>query len=311
MTNLSKLIPSPRGLFVFEAAARTGSFTATAKEFNVAQPSISRCMAQFEADLGMRLFEREPWGLELTTEGKELYIAVRQGLGRVGDVIRDLQERRKNNKPLVTLSVSSSFVAHWLVPRLGEFNASFPNVDLRFELIAGVMQGMPNNVDLATRIVPDGDNQYHRWEFSPEIIVPVCSPSYLRAHGKLDHRSDGEGHVFLHLIDHDKEGVWGEIAKRKGTKATWHEFSDYAVILQAALNGEGVALGWISVISSALLKGTLLPASDRTINTGRFHHLIAPRSRPLRPIVEEIRNWLISRMADELGQVKHMLNPKQ
>jgi LysR family glycine cleavage system transcriptional activator len=310
MVALSKLIPSARGLFVFEAAARTGSFTVTAGEFNVTQPSISRTIAQFEAELGMRLFDRGPKGLALTDDGRVLYAAVREGLSQVRDTIFMIQDQKKASKPLVTLSLSSSFVTHWLVSRLGDFNATFPNVDLRFDLIAGVMRGMPDNVDLGTRIVPDDDTQYHRWDFSPEIILPVCSPSYLRAHGKLDHDGDGDGHVFLHLTDHRLQqwaDVWGNVANRKTAKGTWLEFSDYAVILQAALNGEGVALGWLSVTSTALLKGILVPASDRLINTGRHHRLIAPRSRPLRPVVAEIANWLRSQMMEDVHALQPLL----
>jgi LysR family glycine cleavage system transcriptional activator len=312
MALLSRLIPSARGLLIFEAAARTGSFTAAASELSVTQPSVSRGVAQLEAALGAKLFERGPRGLDLTADGRELYAVVRDGMGRIGDTIRSMQARRRTSKPVVTLSLSSSFVAHWLLPRLGEFSAAFPDVDLRFDLIAGVMRGVAENVDLATRIIADDDPHYHQWRFAPEIIVPVCSPGYLRARGKLDHDGDGAGHVFLHLTDHSLQQwakEWGNIANRDLAKGIWHEFTDYAVILQAALNGEGIALGWVSVVSSALLKGTLVPASERRIHTGRHHSLIAPRAKPLNPVVAEIAEWLASRMATELSLLEPILRP--
>ena len=300
---ISKLSPSAKGLFIFEAAARHRSLTATAGEFNVTQPSISRSISQLEGALGITLFVRSPRGLELTDAGKELYLAVCEGLGRIGGVIDALQEKQKVSKPLVTLSLSSSFVAHWLVPKLGAFSARFPYVDLRFDLIQGVMREVPESIDLATRIVSDDDTRHYWWDLAPEVIVPVCSAAYLEAHGPLDHAGDGQGHVFLHLTGHDMNdwgSVWGNVANRKTTKGTWHEFSDYAVILEAALNGEGIALGWLSVTSSALLKGILVPASKRLIKTGRWHRLIAPRSRTLRPVVVEISEWLALQMAKEL-----------
>lgn len=311
MAPLARLVPSPRALFIFEAAARAGSFTAAAAEFNVTQPSVSRSIAQLEAALGLKLFARGARGLTLTPEGTELHAAMREASARIGETIAALQARRDGQgKPVVTLSLSSSFVAHWLLPRLGAFNAAFPQVDLRFDLIAGVLPDVPPNVDLATRIVPEDDGRHHRWPFAPEIIVPVCSPAYLAARGPLDHDGDGAGHVFLHLSDHalpQWAKVWGHVAERGTTRGTWHEFTDYAVILQAALNGEGIALGWVSVIASALLKRTLVPASERRIRTGRWHSLIAPRSRPLAPVVAEIAQWLQSRMADELRQLEPML----
>lgn len=311
MASLSRLIPSARGLLIFEAAARSGSFTAAAAEFNITQPSVSRSIAELEAAIGVKLFERRARGLDLTPDGSELYSVVRDGVARIAEVIQNIQYRRKDNKPIVTISASSSFVAHWLLSRLGEFNAVFPQVDIRFDLIPGVLRDVPENVDIATRVIAEDDLRYHRWTFAPEIIFPVCSPSYLHARGKLDHRGDGAGHVFLWLTDHATNKwakEWGNVANRGISKGVWHEFTDYAVILQAALGGEGIALGWISVVSSALLKGTLVPASDLMISTGQNHSLIAPRSRPLRPVVVDIIEWLSTQMQEEIKSLSAILN---
>lgn len=285
-----------------------GSFTAAAREFNVTQPSVSRSIAQLEADLGAALFTREPTGLAVTPEGRALYSAVREGFEGIAQVIREIRQNSAA-KPLVTLSLSSSLATHWFVPRLGAFNKRFPNVDLRFELIAGVLRGPAENVDLATRILTDDDTQYHRWAFSPEIIVPVCSPSYLSAHGRLIHAGTGDNHVLLNLTDAKEQWLdaWGSIADRRTSKAKWLEFSDYAVVLQAAMNGEGVALGWLSNVSRALLQGTLVPASDRQIKTGRIHQLIAPRSRPVQPVVSDISAWMIAEMQAELKALHAIL----
>jgi DNA-binding transcriptional LysR family regulator len=305
MTNLARLVPSVRGLLVFEAAARSGSFTAAAREFNVTQPSISRSIAQLEADLGVSLFTRSPTGLTLTAEGRALCSAVREGFDRIEEAVRTIRKKGAA-KPVVTLSLSSSFVTHWFVPRLSAFNARFSDVDLRFELIAGRLRGPAENVDLATRILDADDETYHRWDFAPEIIIPVCSPSYLTAHGPVDHESDGAGHLFLQLSDAKRRWIdaWGRVADQRASRGTWHEFSDYAVVLQAAVNGEGVALGWLVNIVRPLLSGALVPASERRTATGRTHSLIAPRVRPVRPVVADIRDWMIAEMQVELQKVQ-------
>lgn len=309
MAGFAKLVPSARGLLVFEAAVRSGSFTAAAREFNVTQPSISRSIAQLEADFGVALFTRGPTGLTPTVEGRALYSAVREGFDGIEEVIRTIK-RNGAAKPVVTLSLSSSLATYWFVPRLGSFNTRFPDVDLRFELIAGVLRG-PLRMSTLPGILADDDTHYHHWAFSPEIIVPVCSPSYLSAHGRLIHAGTGEGHVLLHLTDAKEQWLdaWGKVAERKTSRAKWLEFSDYAVVLQAAMNGEGVALGWLSNVSRALLQGTLVPASDRQINTGRIHQLIAPRSRPVRPVVSDIRAWMIAEMEAELKALHPILRP--
>jgi DNA-binding transcriptional LysR family regulator len=107
---------------------------------------------------------------------------------------------------------------------------------------------------------------------------------------------------------HDWAREWGNVANRSTSKGIWHEFTDYAVILQAALGGEGIALGWISVVSSALLKGTLVAASDLLIRTGQHHSLIAPRSKPLKPAIVDIINWLSSKMNEEILSLGKLMN---
>lgn len=304
MANLSRTISSPRALFVFEAAARQGSFTAAAMEFNVTQPSISRCIAQFEDELGFRLFERHSKGLHLTSEGRTLFASVQDSLTAVSDTIHEL--RKGKGKRSVTMSLSSSFATQWLIPRLGEFNAAFPEIDLRFELVSGVMKDVTGDVDIATRIVDDDDPRYDIWDFAPEIIIPVCSPQYLLRHGSIDDRATLPQHVFLHLTDHRKE-QWQPFLDstliETGVMGTWNRFSDYAVILQAATQGKGVALGWISVIASALNNGTLTPASGLQRNTGRIHRLIVPRNRSVPPGTHDICEWLRTKMTEDLSSL--------
>ncbi|KGF69384.1 LysR family transcriptional regulator [Hoeflea sp. BAL378] len=311
MVRISRLLSSSRKLLIFDAAARAGSFSAAAREFNLTQPSVSRGIAELEASLGIILFERSPGGLTLTDDGRELHAVVGDSLDRIENKVLDLQERNKVMRPSVTLSFSSSFVLHWMVPKLQDFQKAFPKVDLRFDLVAGLLRGVPDNTDLATRILPVEDTRFLRWDFAPEIIVPVCSPAYLEKFGPLDPASDGTGHTFLHLTDHDQQhwrALCGGLANRNAMKGVWLEFSDYAVVLQAALAGEGIALGWISVIARHLLKGTLVPVADRMTRTGKVHQLVRLKSQSPRPIVDDIRNWLVHEMSTDIAELSGFLS---
>src|SRR5580692_3381793 len=163
MAGLGKLIPSPRALLIFEAAARTGTCSAAAREFNLTQPSVSRNIAQLEAHLGLALFTRSPVGLELTNEGQVLFRALTEGFQKVEVALRELTAQR-TRKQVVELSLSTAFVTHWLIPRLSEFHREFPEVDLRFQLISGTLRGSPGSVDLAMRMhSTDHDADYHNW----------------------------------------------------------------------------------------------------------------------------------------------------
>jgi DNA-binding transcriptional LysR family regulator len=309
MSSLAKLIPSPRALMIFEAAARAGSCGGAAREFNLTQPSVSRNIAGLEAHIGVALFTRSPTGLELTAEGLVLQRALEDGFQKVADAIQELMDRR-GRKQVVELSLSTAFVTHWLIPRLAEFQKAFPEVDLRFQLIAGTLRGGPGVVDLAMRMEPETTADTHSWPFAPELIVPVCSPSYRKTHGELTKAQRDNRHTLLHFADPllEWDVLWGGMVSRRTPNKTWIEFSDYAVVVQAAMNGEGIAPGWITVVSRALRHGMLVPACGTRIRTGRSYHLVASRARPVRDVTVAICEWLSAQMRQDLEQLAPMLS---
>ena len=144
------MLPSSNALFVFDAAARNGSFTAAAAELNVTQPAVSRMLGQFEEHLGVRLFDRKAGRAVLTEEGELLYRRVLEGFRSIESGLVEIERRRKGTET-VTLSVSSAFTTHWLMPRIDKLQRQFPQVDLRFQLISGALRGPVENVDLGMR----------------------------------------------------------------------------------------------------------------------------------------------------------------
>jgi DNA-binding transcriptional LysR family regulator len=308
MSSLARLVASPRALMIFEAAARSGSCGAAAREFNLTQPSVSRNIAGLEADIGVALFTRSPRGLTLTAEGLVLQRALESGFQTIADAIQELMDRRGRNQ-VVELSLSTAFVTHWLIPRLADFQRAFPEVDLRFQLIAGKLRGGPGTVDLAMRMETETPGESHAWPFAPELIVPVCSPAYLKAHGALDRAKRDARHTLLHFADPllDWDRVWGGLVSRRSPNKTWIEFSDYAVVVQAAMNGEGIAPGWITVVSRALRQGTLVPACATRIATGRRYDLVASRARPVREVTLAICDWLTAQMREDMAVLAPIL----
>jgi LysR family glycine cleavage system transcriptional activator len=308
MVALARLVPSLRSLLIFESVARSGSCSAAAREFNLTQPSASRNIAQLETHLGVPLFTRSAAGMELTREGQILYQALGDGFHRVETALNDLSALR-HRKDVVELSLSTAFVTHWLVPRLPTFHQAFPSVDLRFQLIPSNLRGGPGTVDLAMRMKGEHDADYHSWHFAPELIIPVCSPSYLAQHKPLLGIPGEAGHTLLHLSDahFDPKTLWGATTAPVARHALL-EFSDYAVVLQAALSGGGVAPGWISVVSRPLIDGTLVPASPLRVRTGKHFHLLAARGKPLRDIVAAIRDWLLDQMRQDMERVAPMID---
>jgi DNA-binding transcriptional LysR family regulator len=297
MPTLRKMLPSANALFVFEAAARTRNFTKAAAELNVTQPAISRMLARLESHLGVALFARTSTGVMLTEHGRMLYQCTSDGFRGIEAGLQEINARRTGTET-VTLSLSSAFTTHWLMPRINRLQREFPSVDLRFQLIPGSLAGPVDNVDLGMRFVDGGDARHEASLVMREVMLPVCCQSYLE-------RRRG-GHTLIHLGD--AEPTWAaEFAGLRpgpGGQVNTLHFSDYAVVVQAAILGQGIALGWITVVSHWLLTGDLVPAERALMRTGRQCQLVRSRRKPLRSAVADIRDWIIAQMRADITAIE-------
>lgn len=298
MPNLRKKLPSANALFVFEAAARCGNFTRAAQELYVSQPAVSRMLARMEEHLGVRLFDRVRGGIELTENGRILYRKISEGFSGIESAIREI-EARATGVETVTLSVSTGFTTHWLMPRMKRLNQAFPSVDLRFQLISGRIGGPLVDVDLGMRFLHDEEIDEHAVLVMPEMLLPVCDARYDETN-----RVDGDTVIMMD----DEERGWHErfhaFASRNRHAAGMLSFNDYAIVVQAALLGQGIALGWLNVTSHWLAQGTLVPAELELLVSSRRCCLLTPQNKPTRPIVADVRDWLIQEALSDLRVIE-------
>lgn len=299
------MVSSSNALFVFEAAARSGSFTRAADELNVTQPAVSRMLSRFEGYLGLRLFERGGKGAVLTAEGEILYRRVADGFRSIEAGLREVEQLR-GDKETVTISVSSAFTTHWLMPRMDRFQQRFPSVDLRFQMIAGSLRGMVENVDLGMRFVAADEPVPAEALVVHEVMVPVCSPGYRCEPGSAEQAASGNTVIQLTDSPSDWASQYAPFATGRLGPIKALTFSDYAVVVQAALLGQGIAFGWITVVAHALMSGALVPAADRLTVGERICVLLTPRNRPARPIVREIRDWMIAQLRSEIAAIDRL-----
>lgn len=305
MPDIRRMVSSSNALFVFEAAARTGSFTRAAGELNVTQPAVSRMLSRFESHLGMRLFERGGKGAVLTQEGETLYRRVADGFRSIEAGLREIEQLRAG-KEAVTLSVSSAFTTHWLMPRMDRFQKRFPSVDLRFQMIAGSLRGPVENVDLGMRFVAADEPVPDEALVLHEVMLPVCSPGYRCEPGAAEQAAGGITVIQLTDSPSDWANQYAPFVTGRGGPIKALTFSDYAVVVQAALLGQGIAFGWITVVAYALMSGALVPAADRLTVGERICVLLTPRNRPARPIVREIRDWIIAELRAEVAAIDRL-----
>ncbi|WP_395069569.1 LysR family transcriptional regulator [Paraburkholderia silvatlantica] len=303
MPNLRRKLPSANALFVFEAAARCGNFTRAAQELYVSQPAVSRMLARMEDHIGVKLFERVRGGIELTENGKILYSKISEGFSGIESAIREI-EVRATGVETVTLSVSTGFTTHWLMPRMSRLHQAFPSVDLRFQLISGRIGGPLVDVDLGMRFVHDEEIDENAVLLMPETLLPVCNARY-HEHALSD---AGREHGDTVIIMDDEERGWHErfqaFASKRRHAQSMLSFNDYAIVVQAALLGQGIALGWLTVTSHWLAQGALVPAEEELLVTSRRCCLLTPPNRPLRPIVAHVRDWLIEETLSDLRVVE-------
>lgn len=293
MEGLRRKLPSANALFVFEAAARHENFTRAAEELNVTQPAVSRTLAGLEQHLGARLFLRGKPGARLTEDGMLLKKVVESAFSQIDGVLDQLQERR-TGKAQVTLSVSTAFTTHWLMPRIATFQKAFSDVDLRFQLIPGPVTGPTGGVDIAMRY--GGPSDSTGWFVMREAYVPVCAPSY------LDPPPEG-GPALIRLDGTAAEGVASRMPGTHQRREAQLAFSDYAVVVQAALVGQGIAAGWMNIVSYWMNEERLVPAVEEMVLPGRDCRLLTRADGPHREVVHAVRDWLVDQMQADLRQI--------
>ncbi len=293
------------GFFTFEAAARCGSFARAAEELNVTPAAVSRMMGRLEDHLGITLFERALGGVTLTEAGRILYEAISRSFSGIEYALREIEDR-KTGVETVTLSVSTGFTTHWIMPHMAEIKRAFPSLELRFQLIMSAVSGPVTDVDLGMRFIDGADERHEASYIMPEILVPICSPSYRDSQGGLAREAAASLETLVNLSDAQPDWSHVFFPGHPGATTNAMIFSDYAIVVQAAMLGQGVALGWLNVTCHWLRTRALVPASSRIRTTGRHCQFLRSRDKPLRPIVAELRDWIIARLNEDVRYVAEL-----
>jgi LysR family transcriptional regulator, glycine cleavage system transcriptional activator len=292
-------LPSLDLLKGFEAAARNLSFTKAAGELFVTQSAVSRQIQTLEEQLGVALFRRTHRELRLTEEGQTLYKAA----GEVLRLLRDVAGRLGTlPSSLLTVTTTISFAALWLVPRLNEFRRLHPGIDMRLAATNDIQDLEREGIDLAIRYCTPKAAGSAAVRLFGELVFPVCSRSML-AGRKLASPRDLSGEVLLHYDDPDRRypwlswEVWFELTQTQGVKpAGMLRFSHYDQLIQAAIEGQGIALGRTRFVNKWVREGKLvLPFGKRYMCSpvdSRAYFLVQSHRATARPEVAKFAQWL-------------------
>ncbi len=297
MRNTLKLIASPRNLFIFEAAARLGSFTLASNELGMQQPSVSAAIKQLEGSLGVRLFDRGHRRISLTNAGLRFYADVSQALRGIESSAEAVSNMSRSEH--VTLNSSSAFSHYWMMPKLHKLRELHPNIDLRLQSSEHEPDLDIENISIAVRL---GDGVWpdcHVAKIADEIIFPVASPVHMHSARNLRSVPNLLHERLIHLEEpirlRPTWKQWFEHHKINNVQISeGMRLNDYALVLQAAITGEGFAFGWEHIVRDLIDRNLLAAREQWAWNTGRGIYLVWSQSRPLSDNAVRVRDWVLS-----------------
>lgn len=285
----------------FEAAARHLSFTRAGAELFLTQSAVSRQIQALEEFVGVALFERRHKALALTEAGQAYHRVVAAALEQIREGTRRLRETRSGR--VLTVTTTVSFASTWLVPRLARFRKEHPSVDVRITATHEVVDLEREGIDLAIRDCPADRVPPGATWLVGEHLAAMCSPAYLREARALKlplaRPEDLERHVLLVL--HDPAGRWPWLAwntwleaagVREFAPANTLAFDQYDQVMQAALHGQGVALGRMTLAQQYLREKRLVPLFGRSQQLARAFCAVTARGAEARPAVRPFVEWL-------------------
>ncbi|MCT4610348.1 MAG: LysR substrate-binding domain-containing protein [Pelagimonas sp.] len=297
MQKLWSQLSSPRHLVFFEAAARTGSFTLAAQELNVQQPAVSMTIKQLEESLGVVLFQRSHRKITLTNAGSRLFSDVTRAFETLAQSADAIQQFTSNDH--VTFSASTAFNNYWMLPRVRQFQSKHPDIDLRLQSSNREPDLNAETISLAIRLGngdwPDCDCAL----IAEEMIYPVAAPRVLASAVNLTNVAMLLSQRLIHLEEPIRERPsWQHWFHAMGVNdvppSGGLRLNDYALVLQAAMAGEGFAFGWHHLVGPLVKQGLLLARSEWAWKTGRGFYLVWSKNRPLITKAEVVREWVLS-----------------
>lgn len=289
-------------LRVFEAAARSGSFLAAARQLSITPGAVSRHIKRLEADLGVRLFDRFNRAVRLTESGRVLAAAVNDGLGRILEGVERI--RPPSDRPLV-VSIAYSIAGKWLTPRLHRFLDANPDIEVVVAASDQAVDLAREPVDIAIRLGPGPYPGLHAERLFETRVFPVCSPRLveelpLRAPGDLARAALIQEVVYRGTL----EPSWSDWLAAAGCGdvigGRGPTFSNTYLALETAIAGRGVVLAQEALVLDDLASGRLVRPFEQIL-TGRLSYwILCLPERADRTRVRRFRSWLL-RQAEQDG----------
>jgi LysR family glycine cleavage system transcriptional activator len=299
-------LPPLNNLKAFEAAARHESFTRAAEELCVTQGAVSQQVKALEEGLGIKLFNRERQRLVITEAGRDYLTIVRDALDRIAVGTERLLQRQ--NAGVLTVSTSPDFAAKWLVHRLGHFAEVHSGIDLRVSATLHHVDFAREEVDLAVRHGEGNWPGLDSVQLSAEQLFAVCSPKLLSGRRRLGKPADILKFPLIHLDGRTDWMHWLRAAGVDEAAVTHGPVLNRAsMVIDAAINGQGVALARTTLAAWDLITGRLVRPFPDSLPLSKTYWIICPRATSSVPKIVTFRNWLLSEAAQDTRRLRQTL----
>ncbi|WP_281405539.1 LysR substrate-binding domain-containing protein [Mesorhizobium sp. B2-7-3] len=281
-------------LAVFEAAARSASFKQAADELNVTTGAVSRQIKALEDELGVRLFQRDKSGVNLTPPGQDLFSEVAASFARCADAIRAVKSERAFES--VTFACTDAFATAWLMPRMPDFWTRYPGVSINYFVSDTVRDFRNTQIDLFIRPATGAWPNEETHPLFEDLIYPVAGPRFAELHDPItaDRLKD------LPLLHMDWTNpdwpLWQDFFQ--AMSVSFHalrgvRFSKYVLMLSAAEADQGIALGWHSLVHPLIQQGKLLRVTTLSMRDPIGFCIAWNRKKPLSNAANLFKSWLI------------------
>jgi len=294
---MSRSLPPLNALRAFEATARHLSFKKAAHELNVTPAALSHQVKALEDLLGVQLFHRMTRALRLTNAGKAALPSLTTGFDALLDGVTRLRQI-EDSGPLI-VSVNPGFGSLWLVPRLEAFRRAYPDIEIRIDGTDRLADVVAGEADVAIRYGSGGYGGVQVDQLFSQRNTPVCSPALLAGENPLLSPDDLRHHTLLHVSWKDEEASWRNWLRALGFDhihpTRGPHFTQEEMAVQAALDGQGVALVGDRLVQDHLAAGRLVrPFGDELTTPLSFaYYILTARDAGQRANVVAFRKWLL------------------
>ena len=283
-------------LRVFESAARQLSFTAAAAELGSSQPAISQQIKRLEQQLAVRLFDRVYRGIVLTDAGTLLLRYVQDGLHSLDAGLQAVTAEQQHE--VLQVATDFAFAAYWLMPRLQRFHQLHPEVDVSLITSERDLGALSSEIDVA---ISFGDGRFKHAEaqllFAEEVFA-VCSPSLLKDRPLPLPVEALVDMPLLHLRPEsrsrwfDWNGLFQAYGIAEAPSPGSLRFDNYTLLIQAAIAGQGVAIGWQHLVDELLAQKLLCRVCAEVAHSAYGYYLVLPERKRRQRLTQAFVDWL-------------------